>query len=123
LEVTVAFEPTFGRPGPQLGLYGISVAAELVDMAPQTLRSYESHGLVEPARTDGGTRRYSENDLNRLRHIGQLLAAGLNLAGVKVVLEMELENQRLRNELGDAQAELAQRPRPADGGGVTGASA
>jgi DNA-binding transcriptional MerR regulator len=87
-------------------VYGISVAAELLELAPQTLRVYEARGLVEPARTGGGTRRYSDADLDRIRRIGELLAAGLNLAGIKVVLEMELENQRLRTELDDARARL-----------------
>jgi len=86
-------------PDPARGVYGISVAAELVSMAPQALRLYETRGLVEPARTDGGTRRYSERDLERLRRIGQLLGAGLNLAGVARVLELEAENAALRAEL------------------------
>ena len=80
------------------GVYGISVAAELVGMGVQTLRLYESRGLLEPDRTDGGTRRYSENDLSRLRRIGQLLDAGLNLAGIGMVLDLEGENARLREE-------------------------
>lgn len=95
-----------GRPQPGRAVYGISVAAELLELAPQTLRVYEARGLVEPARTGGGTRRYSDADLDRIRRIGELLAAGLNLAGIKVVLEMELENQRLRTELDDARARL-----------------
>jgi DNA-binding transcriptional MerR regulator len=78
------------------GVYGISVAAELVGMGVQTLRLYESRGLLEPARTGGGTRRYSEQDLTRLRRIGALLADGLNLAGIAVVLDLEAENERLR---------------------------
>lgn len=77
------------------GVYAISVAAELVDMGVQNLRLYEARGLVEPHRTDGGTRRYSARDLDRLRHIGNLLDAGLNLAGIAMVLDLEarLENQ------------------------------
>jgi DNA-binding transcriptional MerR regulator len=78
------------------GVYGISVAAELVGMGVQTLRLYESRGLLEPARTDGGTRRYSEQDLDRLRRIGELLRDGLNIAGIARVLELEAENTRLR---------------------------
>jgi len=78
------------------GVYGISVAAELVGMGVQTLRLYESRGLLAPDRTEGGTRRYSDEDLVRLRHIGDLLDAGLNLAGVGLVLELEAENSRLR---------------------------
>jgi len=83
-------------PGADRGVYGISVAADLVGMAPQTLRLYEQRGLIEPARTEGGTRRYSQNDLDRLRRIGQLLGDGLNLAGIAAVLELENANARLR---------------------------
>jgi DNA-binding transcriptional MerR regulator len=80
------------------GVYGISVAAELVGMGVQTLRLYEARGLLEPARTDGGTRRYSDNDLTRLRRIGDLLDAGLNLAGIGMVLDLEAQNDQLRAE-------------------------
>lgn len=86
---------------PNRGIYGISVAAELVGMGTQNLRLYESRGLLEPTRTEGGTRRYSAEDLDRLRRIGQLLAAGLNLAGIALVLELEAANAQLRAELGD----------------------
>jgi DNA-binding transcriptional MerR regulator len=86
-------------PDPARGVYGISVAAELVSMAPQALRLYETKGLVEPARTPGGTRRYSQHDLARIRRIGQLLGSGLNLAGVARVLELEAENAALHAEL------------------------
>jgi len=78
------------------GLYGISVASELVGMGPQNLRQYEQRGLIEPERTDGGTRRYSDDDLERLRRIGELLEAGLNLAGIAMVLDLEDTNDRLR---------------------------
>ena len=78
------------------GVYGISVAAELAGMGVQNLRLYEARGLLQPARTDGGTRRYSVDDLDRLQRIGQLLAAGLNLAGISMVLDLEAQNQRLR---------------------------
>lgn len=78
------------------GVYAISVAAELVGMGVQTLRLYETRGLLEPTRTAGGTRRYSANDLERLRRIGDLLDAGLNLAGVARVLDLEDENAQLR---------------------------
>jgi DNA-binding transcriptional MerR regulator len=77
-------------------VYGISVAAELVGMGVQTLRLYEARGLLEPGRTAGGTRRYSENDLERLRRIGALLGAGLNIAGIAMVLGLEQENAELR---------------------------
>ena len=83
-------------PGDDRGVYGISAAADLVGMAPQTLRLYEQRGLLEPARTEGGTRRYSQNDLDRLRRIAQLLGEGLNLAGIAAVLDLENDNARLR---------------------------
>jgi MerR family transcriptional regulator/heat shock protein HspR len=85
-------------PAAERGVYGISVAAELVGMGVQTLRLYESRGLLEPARTAGGTRRYSELDLDRLRRIGRLLDDGLNLAGIALVLDLEAENTKLRDE-------------------------
>ena len=78
------------------GVYGISVAAELVGMGAQNLRLYEARGLLEPARTDGGTRRYSPNDLDRLRHIGDLLDVGLNLAGIAMVLDLVARNSQLQ---------------------------
>lgn len=113
LEVNVASDPSsVARPRPDQALYSISVAAELVDMAPQNLRIYEARGLVEPDRTSGGTRRYSDDDLARLRRIGELLGAGLNLAGVKAVVELELEVERLRAELQDARARLHEAPAP-----------
>jgi MerR family transcriptional regulator/heat shock protein HspR len=92
-----------GVPSPDSarGVYGISVAAELVGMGVQTLRLYEARGLLEPQRTDGGTRRYSSDDLDRLRHIGDLLEAGLNLAGIGMVLNLEAENTQLRAEKED----------------------
>src|SRR3954452_6706330 len=77
-------------------LYAISVAAELAGTAVQNLRVYERRGLVSPERTDGGTRRYSEADVERLVRIRELLDAGLNLAGVDRVLELEDEVARLR---------------------------
>ena len=81
-------------------VYVISVAAELVGSGVQNLRAYEAKGLVTPSRTDGGTRRYSENDLNRIRRIAVLLEAGLNLAGIAMVLSLEDENRVLRRSLG-----------------------
>ncbi len=88
-----------GSPAPDgaRGVYGISVAAEMVGMGVQNLRLYEARGLLEPERTDGGTRRYSANDLDRLRRIGDLLDAGLNLAGIAMVLHLETENAQLRS--------------------------
>lgn len=86
------------RPDDARGVYGISVAAELVGMGVQTLRLYEARGLLEPGRTDGGTRRYSANDLDRLRRIGDLLDAGVNLAGIAMVMDLQDENTQLRTE-------------------------
>jgi MerR family transcriptional regulator, heat shock protein HspR len=84
-------------------VYVISVAAELAGVHPQTLRIYERKGLVEPARTQGGSRRYSEADIELLHRIQELTEQGLNLAGVQRVLELEAEIIRLRRELAEAQ--------------------
>ena len=92
---------TVPRPDDARGVYGISVAAELAGMGVQTLRLYEARGLLEPERTDGGTRRYSANDLDRLRRIGDLLEAGLNLAGIAMVMDLQDENSQLRAEKED----------------------
>jgi MerR family transcriptional regulator/heat shock protein HspR len=82
--------------GSNRGLYGISVAADLVGTGVQNLRVYERRGLLSPSRTDGGTRLYSDDDVARLQRITELLGDGLNLAGVAMVLELERENRRLR---------------------------
>ena len=81
------------------GVYAISVAAEMVGMGVQTLRLYEARGLVEPGRTEGRTRRYSADDLDRIRRIGELLADGLNLAGVAMVLELEARLAETQTQL------------------------
>ena len=94
---------TNGQRHDERALYVISVAAELAGVHPQTLRIYERKGLVDPARTGGGSRRYSEEDIDRLRRIQDLTNEGLNLAGVKRVMELEDEVARLRGELADAQ--------------------
>ena len=87
--------------------YMISVAADLVGMHPQTLRLYESKGLVRPGRTPGGTRLYSERDLDRLRLIQRLTTElGLNLAGVDQVLRMQDELNRLRARIERVEREL-----------------
>jgi MerR family transcriptional regulator/heat shock protein HspR len=80
-------------------VYVISVAAELAGVHPQTLRIYERKGLLDPARTVGGSRRYSEEDIAQLRRIQDLTNAGVNLEGVRRVLELEAEVARLRSEL------------------------
>jgi MerR family transcriptional regulator/heat shock protein HspR len=87
-------------------VFVISVAAELAGVHPQTLRIYERKGLVDPARTGGGNRRYSEEDIELLRRIQQLTGEGLNLAGVKRVLALEAELERLRAAVDEAR-ELA----------------
>jgi MerR family transcriptional regulator/heat shock protein HspR len=79
-------------------VYVISVAAELAGMHPQTLRIYERRGLVQPARTQGGNRRYSDIDIDRLRRISELAAEGMNLEGIRRVMALEAENDRLRAE-------------------------
>ena len=90
----------------------ISVAAELVGMHPQTLRMYEAKGLVRPARTPGGTRLYSENDLERLRLIQRLTTElGLNLAGVEHVLRLEDELRRLHQRMARLEQELREEMR------------
>jgi MerR family transcriptional regulator, heat shock protein HspR len=83
----------------------ISVAAELTGVHPQTLRVYERKGLVDPSRTSGGSRRFSERDLDRLRHIQSLTNAGVNLEGVRRVMELEAEVARLRHEVEVTRAE------------------
>ena len=85
----------------QPGLFAISVVADLVGTGVQNLRAYERRGLVEPARTAGGTRLYSEADVSRLRRIAELLGRGLNLAGIAMVLDLEDDNARLRAELAE----------------------
>ena len=81
------------------GVFAISVAADMASMQIQNLRVYERRGLVAPDRTPGGTRLYSEDDVDRLRRIRDLLAAGLNLAGIAAVLALEAENERLRAQV------------------------
>jgi MerR family transcriptional regulator, heat shock protein HspR len=86
---------TPGTPAPSQGVYGISVAAELSGIAVQSLRLYERHGLLSPARSDGGTRRYSADDLARLQRISELVAAGINLAGIACILDLQDDNAAL----------------------------
>jgi MerR family transcriptional regulator/heat shock protein HspR len=86
-------------------VFVISVAAELAGVHPQTLRIYERKGLVEPARTGGGNRRYSEHDIEQLRRIQALTNDGLNLAGVKRVIELEARVAELEAALDELRAE------------------
>ena len=85
--------------GADVGVYAISVVAQLVGTGQQNIRLYERKGLLTPDRTAGGTRQYSDTDLVVLRRIGELLEEGLNLAGVAKVLELEAANARLRAAL------------------------
>jgi DNA-binding transcriptional MerR regulator len=94
-----AMAATGAESDPERGVYAISVAAELVGMGSQTLRLYERRGLLLPARSGGGTRRYSSDDLDRLRRIAALLATGLNLTGVAMVLDLQDTNARLQADL------------------------
>jgi DNA-binding transcriptional MerR regulator len=84
-----------GGPASDHGVYGISVAAELSGIPVQSLRLYERHGLLSPARSDGGTRRYSADDLARLQRISELVASGVNLAGIGRILSLEDDNAAL----------------------------
>jgi MerR family transcriptional regulator, heat shock protein HspR len=84
---------------PTEGVFGISVAADLVGTGVQNLRAYEKAGLVDPQRTPGGTRLYSMADIERLRQITALLEEGLNLAGIAKVLRLEADNARLRRQI------------------------
>ena len=77
------------------GVYGITVAAELAGMSVQALRLYERKGLLEPTRTSGGTRRYSDTDIARLRRISALINDGINLTGIARVLGLEADNTDL----------------------------
>ena len=88
-------------------VYIISVAAELAGVHPQTLRIYERKGLLEPARTTGGSRRYSQADIDHLRRIQELTDEGLNLAGVKKVLALEAHIAALESALLQSRAEMA----------------
>ncbi len=88
-------------------VYVISVAAELAGMHPQTLRIYARRGLVAPALTEGGNRRYSDADIETLRRISELAEQGMNLEGIRRVMALEDENARLRAELARATEQAA----------------
>jgi MerR family transcriptional regulator/heat shock protein HspR len=101
--------------GEERAVYIISVAAELAGVHPQTLRIYERKGLLSPKRTSGNTRRYSERDIARLQTIQELTQhRGVNLAGVKLIMEMQAELERLRLRTAQLEAEVrrARRPKP-----------
>jgi MerR family transcriptional regulator/heat shock protein HspR len=88
-------------------VYVISVAAELAGVHPQTLRIYERRGLLQPARTNGGNRRYSNADIQRLMRISELTDAGMNLEGIRQVLELEAHVAKLQADVVQLQNELA----------------
>lgn len=99
-------------PGPgwtdlDQGLFSISVAAGLAGLHPQTLRIYEREGLLDPARTAGGTRRYSQRDIARLHEICALASDGLNLAGIRRVLQLLEETRRLQAEIDDLRQQAS----------------
>jgi DNA-binding transcriptional MerR regulator len=89
------------------GVYGISVTSELTGIDPQTLRLYERRGLLTPARTDGGTRRYSDDDLDRLQRISDLVAQGINIAGIAQILHLEHRNTELESDNSHLESENA----------------
>jgi MerR family transcriptional regulator/heat shock protein HspR len=108
-EIAAPAVETSPRPDRQArqgrAVYVISVAAELGGVHPQTLRIYERKGLLDPARTGGGSRRYSEADIGQLRRIQDLTAAGCNLEGVRRILALEAEVAKLREELRETRAQ------------------
>jgi MerR family transcriptional regulator, heat shock protein HspR len=98
-------------PDPQQGVFAISIGAELSGLHPQTLRVYEREGLIDPERSVGGTRRYSGHDVQRLREIAGLTDTGVNIAGIKMVLQLQEENQRLQAQVHQLRARLEQQVR------------
>lgn len=105
--MTDSLHEAFSPPGPEAKVFVISVAAELSGLHPQTLRSYDRLGIVEPGRTDGGGRRYSLRDIELLREVARLTAEGLGLEGVKQVIELKNEVDGLRQRVAELQNELA----------------
>lgn len=96
-------------------MYVISVAAQRAGMHPQTLRIYERRGLLQPARTRGGNRRYSETDIARLRRIAELTAEGVSVEGIRRIMQLEAEVQRLRDEVDQLRLLATQAIRAAQG--------
>ena len=94
------------QPPPDIGVYVISVAAELTGLHPQTLRTYDRLGLVSPGRTGGGGRRYSLRDIELLREIAELTASGIGLEGVRRILELENHVSALRLRLRELETQL-----------------
>lgn len=93
-------------PAPEDAVFVISVAAQLSGLHPQTLRTYERVGLITPGRTGGGGRRYSYRDIERLREIAELTAAGIGIEGVKRILDLENAVSALRSRNAELVAEL-----------------
>ncbi len=102
-----AKQPFFGAPGPDAAVFVISVAAELTGLHPQTLRTYERMGLIVPARTGGGGRRYTHRDIELLREISDLTSSGIGIEGVRRILELEHRVAALVQRNEELQAELA----------------
>lgn len=98
--------PSAGQVEPDAAVYVISVVAELIGVHAQTLRAYERHGLIDPTRSSGGDRRYSPNDLLRLRRINELSGNGISLDAIKRILDLQDENHRLRRQLDDLRAQI-----------------
>jgi DNA-binding transcriptional MerR regulator len=103
--------PPAARP-----VYSMAIAAELLGLAPATLRLYEQKGLLTPARTAGGTRRYSADDVERMRRIADLQADGLHLSGIGRVIDLEDQNEALRKDLAEARGKAADDARMDDPG-------
>lgn len=99
--------PPFQPPGPDAAVFVISVAAELSGLHPQTLRTYERMGLIVPARTGGGGRRYTHRDIELLREISDLTSSGIGIEGVRRILELEHRVAALVQRNEELQAELA----------------
>lgn len=95
-----------GRPGPDVPVYVISVAAELTGLHPQTLRTYDRLGLVSPGRTGGGGRRYSWRDIETLREVAELTSSGIGLEGVRRILQLEDQVDALRARVRELEDQL-----------------
>ena len=95
-------------------IFVISVAAELADMHPQTLRQYDRLGIVKPSRAPGKSRRYSQRDVNMLREVQRLSQEGVSLEGIKRILELENQVAALQSRIAELTEELARRPRAVD---------
>lgn len=100
---------------PSRPVYTMGIAAELLDLPPATLRLYERKGLVFPARSEGGTRRYSEDDIDRMRRISTLQTDGVNLTGIGKVMGLEDENAELRATLDGHETGREAATHPDDG--------